>query len=194
MLTLGVSLSSEAQSLIERLGSADARLLQAVQRGLYRANQRTMSEITLNRMSGKGPFPVSQNRLGEVESHARKSLTTSRPVIHAGAVVSSIGSNVGYVAVHEFGFKGVATVKKHLRKAPLGDRFNVGGQTVTGRSLGRAGRQRRRKDQISSRVSFVKQHTRKMEIPARKFIRTGIEENDAIYSSELSDALERVLG
>lgn len=194
MLKLDVSLSSEAQSLIERLGSADARLLQAVQRGLYRANQRTVREIVMRRMHGKGPFPPSQNRLGEVTSHARRSVTTARPVIHGGSVVSSIGSNVGYVAVHEFGFKGTVTVKKHLRKAPLGDRFNVGGQTVTGRSLGARGRARRRRDQISSRVSAVRQHTRKMEIPARKFIRTGIEENDAIYSTELSDALERVLG
>jgi phage gpG-like protein len=68
--------------------------------------------------SERGPFPVSQNKLGRVTGRLRQSITSTPPQINpsAGEVTMGFGSNVKYFGVHEFGYSGSVNVRAHQRK------------------------------------------------------------------------------
>lgn len=97
-----ITLSPEAEAVIARLGD-DAGLLAAVARELDNQTQLTVGHIVKTRLRGKGPFPVEQHRLGERSHLLWKSLRGTKAVISGNAVTSSIGSNLAYAGIHEFG-------------------------------------------------------------------------------------------
>jgi phage gpG-like protein len=68
--------------------------------------------------SQRGPFPVSEHKLGRRTGRLRQSITNTPPQINSsnGEVTMGFGSNVSYFAVHEFGFKGTVQVKAHKRR------------------------------------------------------------------------------
>jgi phage gpG-like protein len=78
--------------------------------------------IQEKRLSGKGPFPVEEHRLGQVTQQLwRSTRATPATVVSEGThseVVGAIGASVIYAAVHEFGFQGEVSVKaKGKRRA-----------------------------------------------------------------------------
>jgi phage gpG-like protein len=70
-------------------------------------NQITIGHIARNRMKGNNnvPFPVEEHILGVRTARLRGSLPAGlgKARVFERAVESSIGSNVVYAAVHEFG-------------------------------------------------------------------------------------------
>jgi phage gpG-like protein len=91
-------------------------------------------------------------------------------------ITSSIGSNVEYAGVHEFGFNEVVDVKGHLRRFAGKDQF---AKVFEGGRL-------KRKRTVKGYVD-VSGHQRRMNMPARMPIRRGIEDRAANYSAALSD-------
>lgn len=73
---------------------------------------RLAKHIKQDKLSGQ----VLRNRTGRL----RRSITT-RVQANATAVIGTVGTNVEYAAVHEYGFQGTVNIKAHLRKAK--DRF-----------------------------------------------------------------------
>jgi phage gpG-like protein len=102
-------------------------------------------------------------------------------------VESSIGSNVRYAGVHEFGFSGVVTVKEFTRKSPQGDKFLVGGGVASRKFATRVGLTGRKLKaaQVASGVSRVRAHTRKMNVSARAYLRKSVAERLVNYSAEM---------
>ena len=92
--------------LIERMRRAPELVLPAIARAMDEQNQLTVAHIQARRMSGQGPYPVEEHRLGvgtRRGSRLWKSLRASKAVVTGGEVQSGIGSNVKYAGIHEFG-------------------------------------------------------------------------------------------
>jgi phage gpG-like protein len=111
------------QDLFKRLAKLPEILLGAVGKGLAAGGPVIVGNAVKHRFTNqRGPFPVSQNKLGRVTGRLRQSITNTRPQINpaSGEVTMGFGSNVSYFAVHEFGFKGTVAVKAHTRRNNFG--------------------------------------------------------------------------
>jgi hypothetical protein len=106
--------------LIEKFRGAPAEIPQAIKRGMDKALEIVTGRIQEKRLSGVGPFPVEEHRLGQVTQQLwRSTRATPSQVTSTGQaieVTGKIGASVIYAAVHEFGFLGEVTVKEYTRK------------------------------------------------------------------------------
>jgi phage gpG-like protein len=104
---------SRARGAVTAAGSlrASEAVRKAIDLGMLELVQVAMKD----RFTGKGPFPVSQKKLGVVSGRLRRDLHTeaARPI--ATGFSARIGSNVEYFAAHELGFSGTVQVKAHQR-------------------------------------------------------------------------------
>jgi hypothetical protein len=118
---------------VEKLNRAPQVMLPAMAAELDKQNQLTIGHITAKRMSGQGPFPASEHRLGVRTGRLRQSLRATKTVLRGGNLESAIGSNVKYMGIHEFG----GEIKPHLIKARFGKslRFMIGGKVIFRRSV-----------------------------------------------------------
>lgn len=139
-------------------------LRRAIARGMNRGTLVIAGKIQTQRLSGKGPFPVAQHKLGVKTGTLRKSVRPTLAQTRGDEVVTSIGSAVRYAAVHEFGFTGTVPVKAH----------EVTMKKLFGRKL---------KEPLRfSRLA----HQRKVNTPARAPFQTGIEEHAEIVEREIT--------
>lgn len=157
---IAIELESDVRRLVDRIDDAPERMLRAIAGALDLENELTVGHIQATKLSRRG-----RNTLGVVNNRLRSSVRPSRARIAGDKVVSSIGSNVRYAGVHEFGFSGRVTVKAHTRRG--------GGIT-------------RHLESVS-----VRQHSRDVKIRARAPFRRGIAERRGDYSSSISDAIRR---
>lgn len=111
------------------------------------------TQIQKERFTGKGPFPVSDKKLGVVSGRLRRDLHSEKVTIASGRYQGRIGSIVEYFGAHELGFNGTVNVPGHTRKAYTTRR----GYSVLEQS--------------------VRSHSRKVTIAKRAPLATGIEEH-----------------
>jgi phage gpG-like protein len=111
---------SGVEEAMARIGAAE--LLRRVARGIHDANQLAVAHISMRKLSSKGPttLAVQSDRL-------RSSVRSTEPQIVGTSVLSSLGSNVKYAGVHEYG-TGPYTIRARNGKAlrwgtPSGIRF-----------------------------------------------------------------------
>jgi hypothetical protein len=95
----------------DQWGTALAKLdrqtiLGAIKRGMDRGVKYAEGQIIAKRLTGQGPFPPSEHRLGVRTGRLRASVRSTAAVIAGDIVTASIGSDVVYAPVHEFGFTG----------------------------------------------------------------------------------------
>jgi hypothetical protein len=158
-----VQLSPGALELIEKFNGAPTVIPQAIKRGMDRALEVVTGRIQEKRLSGIGPFPVEEHRLGQVTQQLwRSTRATPSTVTSEGAqavVTGKIGASVIYAAAHEFGFLGEVQVKAFTTKK---------GRTV-------------------------KAHTRRMNVRERAPFRTGIGENLDYISETVSGSVMTTL-
>ncbi len=107
--TITIQLSPSAIALSEKFKRAPQEFPQAIKRGMTRALAIVAGRIQEKRLTGHGPFPVTEHRLGE-RSGQLKLRTQSKPVQITSegtqtVVEGGIGSSVFYAAIHEFGGK-----------------------------------------------------------------------------------------
>ncbi len=146
------------QELAARLDPAKRE--KALISGLNLCGEMLKGWIMSQRLSGPRP-----QYLGVVTGRLRSSIATSGTTKVGDSLINTIGTNVEYAPVHEFGFNGVVSVRGHLRQQKSRDVFVrrfVGGTLKRDRSVtGKAG---------------VGTHTRHMNIPARPFMHPSIED------------------
>ncbi len=163
----------QSADLLRAVRYASKRALPALGQAMGSGAQEVLGRAVKNRFTGKGPFPVSQNRLGVVTNRLRKSMRATLPQVNpaAGAVSVSMGSNVSYYAGHEFGFRGRVQVKGHTRRNTPGPRMFRGSLTKgSQKAMTDAMRERelsgtRARGRVNA--SYVKPHSRRVNIPAR---------------------------
>jgi phage gpG-like protein len=162
MLSTTIAVSPDLSAALEAL--KPAALKRAVARGMKRGTLLIAGAVQTERLTGKGPFPVAQQRLGVRSGRLRRSVRGTAPQIQGDTVTTSIGSNVKYAAAHEFGFKGTVTVKAH----------EVTIKKLFGRKL-----------KTPLRFSRLA-HQRNVTIPERRPFRTGIEASLNLIEDEIT--------
>lgn len=178
----------QPERLLQAATAAPGRILQAIARTMDLENERLISQIVRQRLTGQGPFDPSQNRLGVRTNRLRSSLRRSNARVEGANVVSSIGSNVAYLAAHEFGFDGDVTVRAHTRQLNT-----LGGRPVNQQRLRRAQRRDSERGQIGSKQVEVRSHQRRLRLPARAPIRTEISARAQAYQAALAAAVQRAI-
>ena len=149
----------EITGVAEAVARLDPReLLSRVARGMDKANQLTLSYIQRNKLSQKGAttLAVRSNRL-------RSSARATAAVITGSSVESTMGTNVKYAAVHEYGC-GPYTIRARKGKAMR-----------WGNATG---------------VHFART-VRHPGFPARRMFGSGIEECADIYNRKIGEELSR---
>ncbi len=123
--TITIQLSPSAIALTDKFKRAPQEFPRAIARGMTRALQIVSGRIQEKRLTGHGPFPVSEHRLGE-RTGQLKLRTQSKPVQitsegNQTVVEGGIGSSVFYAAFNEFG------TRKTPERAPFrtGIRENI---------------------------------------------------------------------
>src|SRR5258707_4457209 len=107
--TITIQLSPSAIALADRFKAAPQQLRQAIRRGMNRALAIVSGRIQERRLTGRGPFPVSEHRLGErtgqlkLRTRAIPAQITSEG--NQAVVTGAIGSSAKYAAYQEFGTK-----------------------------------------------------------------------------------------
>lgn len=122
----------------------------------------------LERFTGKGPFPFSDHRLGNISSRLKRDLHAEPAVKTATGYQGRIGSIVKYFGIHEFGFDGTVSVREHSRKAATLTKPGPFRDTPKGRLMSV------RKKSLLIKDSKVKAHSRKVKIEARMPLRTAL--------------------
>jgi phage gpG-like protein len=147
-------------------------MVSSIRRGMNRGTQLVTDLIRRNRLTGQGPFAVSAHQLGVRSGRLRKSLYNTPAVVSGMEITTAIGAKVGYAAAHEFGFKGKVPIKAHNRtiKKAFGVKLKA------------------------ASTHAVKAHQRSVNIPERAPIRTGINENLAVFSNEISREVTSTFG
>lgn len=164
MTTLETSVQASPDLTAAIKGLKPEVMARAIARGMRRGTLLIAGRIQSQRLSGKGPFPASQQRLGVVTGRLRQSVRASEPVFKDNEVVTSIGSVVKYAKTHEFGFAGSVKVKAH----------EVTMTSLFGRKLAQPLRFSRLPSQ------------RKMSIAERRPFRAGITEHIGLVEREVA--------
>lgn len=157
---VSLSLAPAGRAIMERLAGAGARVQRSILNVVDRQNEFTIGAITSQRLSRRGP-----ETLGVVTNRLRSSIRASKSLISGDTIRATIGSNVAYAGVHEFGIDANVTVRAHSR-------------TIT-QVFGK---------RIDPRASTVRSHTRHMLFPARAYIRKTVEERATHYATALTTA------
>jgi hypothetical protein len=182
MTGLNVQLTPEAERIVASYQTLPGRIVVAIAHGMDQANQLAIANIQEKHLTGKGPFPPSQHKLGVRTNRLRGSVWASEAQqISGGQVQSAIGSNVIYAAPHEFG----ATIHHQARQMKLRHRVDARGNLV--RQLknshllmfARASHKRVRETTVQAKAYDV-------TLPERAPFRTGLEESRPIYKRVIS--------
>jgi phage gpG-like protein len=164
MIKGSIELSPESRRILSRMDRWPERTAAALVAALDLENELTVGHLQATKLSRRGP-----RTLGVRTNRLRLSVRTSPARVTEGIrITSSIGSNVEYFAVHEFGFHGTVTVRQHARR-------------IT-QAFGRP---------LSARTATVRTHTRRVDFPARRMLARSLTERRANYTASLSAALER---
>ncbi len=105
--TITIQLSPNAIALTERFKRAPQEFPQAIKRGMTRALAIVSGRIQERRLTGHGPFQVTEHRLGERTGQLKLRTRATPAVVTAegntAVVTGAIGSSVFYAAFNEFG-------------------------------------------------------------------------------------------
>lgn len=133
--------------------------------------QKMTQVISRERFTGTGPFPVAQNRLGNITGETKRLLHSEPVSLSPRGYKARMGSIVEYLGAHEMGFDGTVQVPAHTRKAytvdrPARTRTSKKGKEVSIRA-----------NSYSVLPQSVRAHSKKLKIARRAPLRTGIEQH-----------------
>lgn len=104
VLQINVVVPPKSVAYLEKLSGLSERAVPlAIQRGLDRGLQIVKQRLVERRLTGSGPFPPDQHRLGQVTGDLAASVSVTPSVIQGNKVVGSIDSDLIYAPVHEYG-------------------------------------------------------------------------------------------
>jgi hypothetical protein len=113
-VTVKIEMPPESRAVIKKLQAMPNEIPRAVKRGMDFALSVVRGRIQKTRLSGRGPYPPAEHRLGIVTQQFQRSLREEPAVIRGTTVTGAIGSPIFYGAIHEFG-KGKAPERAPVR-------------------------------------------------------------------------------
>lgn len=181
---LKIELSPQAQRLVGALPALPQKLAARIAQVMDQENLVTVSHIQRAHLTGVGPFPVEEHKLGMRTSRLRTSANASEATVSGDLIISAIGSNVKYAAVHEFGGRihhPAREVKVRLRTDARG---NLVRQLKNSNLAMFAGAHHKRVKEVTSQAKAYD-----VDMPERSPFRTGIKERSASYGKAFSAAI-----
>ena len=178
-----IELNSNATAILAKVQKTPALMLQAMADALDYENERTIGDIKQNRLSFPKAGPTTMAGLREISGRLKRSIDRSPARIAGAAVLSSIGSNVVYAGIHEFG----GSISRTSKPGTVRLRADAKGNLLRNSRGGAifAGKQHKR---VSTRTfSGGKSFT--IEIPERAYIRTSIQSRQENYRQSISRAV-----
>lgn len=142
------------EAAVARFDSMPGRLRQELLRGVGRAVLLVQRDVKESKLSGQ----VLNVRTGRLRRSINTSVTGSTDV-----VVGTVGTNVSYAHAQEYGFRGVETVREHLRTTKRGA------------------------------MAMVRSFQRNANIPEHSFLRSSLQEMQPQIRQEFQDALSRAM-
>lgn len=181
-----VQLSEASQKILRELQVLPNTMATAVAAAMDYENQLTISAIIRLRLTGRGPFPPEQGKLGVVTGLLRRSVRATPARFIGRTVTSSIGTNVKYAAVHEFGGTFTRTVQPgsvRLRTDRRGELLRQPG--------GRLAIFAKKTHKSAREVSFAGGRSYVIRMPARAPIQRGLAERLPNYVTAIDRAIQR---
>ncbi len=179
-----IELTPQAEKILRHMTNMPQSMLVDIAKGMQRANVLMVSRIQEERLTGDGPFPVEEHKLGVRTGRLGGSLRSGETMIGDSKVESSIGSNVKYAAVHEFGLP----VHHPARVGKLRLKTNRGNLVRQEGYSHLAVFARRRGKAYKEVGAIFGEYTQQM--PERAPVRTGIAEHLGEYGQMVSQAIE----
>lgn len=184
--TIKIEPTPEARKLLKDMRTLPDRLLQAIAGAINKENQFTIAHIQRDRMkqNNNKSFPPALHILGIRSGNYRASLNSPPARIEGEKVVSSIGSNLPYPAIHEFGgtiHRAAHSGKVRLREDAHG---NLLRQVKDARLavFARKTHKRAREVEYNAKAYDIR-------IPARAPVTTGIRDRRAAYDTAITTAI-----
>ena len=180
-----IQLTPEAEKILRDLREMPQWMVEAVAQGMDKANAMTVSHIQQARLTGIGPFPVAEHRLGVRSGRLHEALWASKATVIGTNVESAIGDNVKYAAIHEFGgviHHEVGAGTARLRTDRQGNLLRQTGHRHLA-VFAKAGHKRVKEVAYEAGAHDV-------VMPERAPIRTGIQENLQQYGQMVSEAIQ----
>lgn len=159
-----IDLTIEAQEVLRSLQTMPERLTVAMVAAMNDENFVTVGYIQERKLKTRGPTTLGVGT-GPGGGRLWQSVHATKPVVNGTSISSSIGTNVKYAAVHEFG-AAPFTIRPKNKKAL---RFSVGGAYHYAKSVRHPG------------------------FPARRMFGSAIEEREADYRKAMSEAITKEL-
>lgn len=185
MSAIEIRLTDTAAAITRQLATFPDRMGAAIFAAMDHENELTIGHIQAERLSRRGP-----ETLGVVTNRLRSSIRKTNALWNGNRVDSSIGTNVEYAGVHEFGFDGDVNVRAHTRHVHLYRQgtllLSKGLASIRARALGKT----KIGKAVASGISQVRAHVRHMKIKARAPIQRGIRDRADNYSQAISRAIE----
>jgi len=154
-----------------------ANLKELLLQGVNRGAELLLGLAIKERFTGKGPFPVFQNRLGVRRGRLRRGLRATKARARKGLLTLRMGSNVKYFGRHEFGYRGQERVKAHAVK-----RHKVKNAFGSGKTYTR-------------KKSFREAHWRGVDQKARRPLQTAIKQHATrLFGNSIERSLIEFLG
>ncbi|MEY2864603.1 MAG: hypothetical protein RLY58_2310 [Pseudomonadota bacterium] len=153
-----------------RVDSADAtEALRQLKQRIEKETAKTIGRLTLNLLTKVKRDKLSGQVLNVRTGRLRRSINQKVTTVD-GLVIGTVGTNVEYAAVHEYGFKGAVSVKEHLRTIKMAWGVPIPPQRIT-----------------------VSAHNRNMNLPMRSFLRSALSDMDAEIMTELRASVGRAI-
>lgn len=147
-----------AEGVVVRLQAASPALRGRLEKAVERVTITLSGYVKAEKLTGQ----VLKNRTGRLRRSINHSVTSS-----GQAIVGTVGTNVSYARVHEFGFTGAQSVRAHVRTIK-----QAWGKPIAATQIN------------------VKTHARTVKIPARSFLRSALNDQRTSIKAALAAAVK----
>jgi phage gpG-like protein len=166
-VSIKIELDANSRRWLRDLREFAPKVMGAVAQAMERENALSVGAITTERLSFPKEGPTVAIGLRVITNRLRGSIRATVPEISGTDVTSTIGSNVKYAAIHEFGGR----TAPHVIKAKPGKTlaFSIGGKQVFAKSVNHPG----------------------SKMPARRYVSGVVEERAPRYTEAIGAAIEK---
>ena len=154
--------SIRAETLLARLAGTSDRLDKTMRTAVDRLSIIVQTGAKEDKLTGQ----VLHVRTGTLRRSINRKVTQG-----PGGVFATVGTNVRYAAVHEYGFDGIVNVRAHTRRAR--EQMALRGKKRPSKSEG---------------TISVREFTRHMVMPERSFLRSELRDRTTQIQQELRTA------
>jgi phage gpG-like protein len=190
-----IELTPDAKTILAQIETFPRRMQIGIVRAMNAQNELTASTAIEKRLNVSADIPGRiewlRRRTGRLQKSIRRGQEgniSEAARVEGDTVYSSIGTNVRYAAIHEFGWSGVVAphIRRRFKKVSLLGEFAPLRRTLGG--IVGATKHKTIRRNVRGADIFVRQSKPKT-IPARPFLSTTIKEREPQYSEAISKAV-----